>query len=140
MKFSLNTENCEEIKLDMASSEINEVRNAIEEFCFGIASFFIDFMHQVGCKTEEQAKGLQEVCVSCIKRNVEIMIKEGLLSINEDLNREKEELVRQMKKHGYSDEEIENMTQLLIECGSIEKLNEELINLGEENELDIKKK
>lgn len=42
-----------------------------------------------------------------------------------------------MQERGHSEEEIENVTKLLIECGSMKKLKETLINLGEDEEKGI---
>ncbi len=79
MKFTLDTNECENIKLEITDEERENVVSAIQEFCFGMSSFFVDFLMKFGCDTEEKAKKLQEACMSCMGRNLDVMIKDILL-------------------------------------------------------------
>lgn len=42
MKFSLDTNNCEKIHIEIEENEANDLSSAIQEFAFGLASFFIN--------------------------------------------------------------------------------------------------
>ena len=140
MKFNLDTTDCENIKLKITDEECEDVASAIQEFCFGMSSFFVDFFMQLNCDTEEKAKKLQDVCVSCINRNLDVMVKEILLD-NEDISDELESdidmLKSEMKKHGFSDSEIENIVKLVRNSGSVEAANDVLMNIAKQNGVDL---
>ena len=101
--------------------------------------FFVDFLMKLGCDTEEKAKKLQEVCMSCMGRNLDVMIKDILLDDNEtsdDLENDIETLKSEMKSHGFSDKEIENIVDLVRDCGSIDAANDVLKKIGEQSGID----
>ena len=139
MKFTLDTNECENIKLEITDEESESVASAIQEFCFGMSSFFVDFMMKLGFNTEEVAKSFQELCMSCIAKNLDVMIKDILLDNNEtsyELENDIETLKSEMKSHGFSDKEIENIVDLVSDCGSIEAANDILKKIGEQNGID----
>lgn len=68
MKFNLNTDKCEDIKLSFdRDANLEEI---ILDFCFGISALYTDFCMQLGLD-QDQARSLLEVCQSCMTRNVE---------------------------------------------------------------------
>lgn len=139
MKFTLDTNECENIKLEITDEESESVASAIQEFCFGMSSFFVDFLMKLGCDTEEKAKKLQEVCMSCMGRNLDVMIKDILLDDNEtsdDLENDIETLKSEMKNHGFSDKENENIVDLVRDCGSVEAAKDVLKKIGEQNGIE----
>lgn len=136
MKFALDTNNCENIKLEITDTESEDIASAIQEFCFGMSSFFVDFLMKLGCDTEEKAKKLQEVCISCMDRNLDVMIKDVLLDdkvSSNELESDIEMLKSEMKSRGFSDKEIENIVDLVRDSGSIEAANYVLKKIGEQN-------
>lgn len=137
MKFNLDTNNRENISLKIEDNECEDISLAIQEFAFGIASFFTDFMMRLNCDTEEKARKVQEVCMSCIKRDLNVMIKETLLNNNdEELKSEIENVIKEMENKGFSKEEISNITKIIEECGSLEDATYFLRKIGEENDID----
>ena len=139
MKFTLDTNECENIKLEITDEESEDVASAIHEFCFGISSFFVDFMMKLGFNTEEVTKSFQELCMSCIARNLDVMIKNILLDDSENSDEQEtdiETLKSEMKNHGFSEKEIENIVDLVRDCGSIEAAKDILKKIGEQNGID----
>ncbi len=55
MKFQLDTEDMETIKLTFFSDEDleNELSENIQDFCYGMAAFFVDFAQKIGCDTKK---------------------------------------------------------------------------------------
>lgn len=74
--------------------------------------------------------------MSCIERDLDLLIKKTLLNNNEDLKCEIEGVIKEMEKNGYSKEEISNITRLIEECGSLEDAIDFLRKIGEENGID----
>lgn len=123
MHFSLDTEHCEEMKLTITDKERQDgTSTVIQEFCFGMASLFVDFAMKLNCRDAKQADKLKEVCFSCIGHNIDEMIKQGLLEpkdneIDED---EINDLVEQLKKANFSGDQIEHVLEIVRIAGSIE--------------------
>ena len=84
MQFNLDTEHCEGLKLRITDKERQDgLAVAIQEFCFGMASFFVDFAMKLNCDAK-QAMKLKEVCFSCIDNNIDDMVnKHSLLEPKE---------------------------------------------------------
>ena len=76
MKFSLDTEKYEDIKLHLDPDTTLE--EDIHELCFALAAFYVGFCMHVGLD-EEKARSFLEVCQPCVARDVEAMLSEGLL-------------------------------------------------------------
>ena len=39
---------------------------------------------KLNCDTEEKARKVQEICTSCVERNLDVMIEETLLNDNDE--------------------------------------------------------
>lgn len=75
MIFSLDTNNYENIHLDLSEEmENGDPKSAILEFCYGIASFISDFSMQMDCKTMEQYLEMKKLCLSCIEKNLDVIL------------------------------------------------------------------
>ena len=134
MKFNLDTNNCEEIKIEIEKNEADDLSSAIQEFSFGIASFFTDFMMKLNCDTEEKADKVRDICMSCVNNNLNVMVKEILLDdIDEDLEIEIEELLNEMRERDFSEEECSNIADIVRDSGSMSAAIEYLKKVGEEN-------
>lgn len=123
MQFSLDTEHCEEMKLTITDKERQDgTATVIQEFCFGMASLFVDFAMKLNCRDAKQADKLKEVCFSCIGHNIDEMVKQGLLEpkdngIDED---EINDLVEKLKKADFSEDQIAHILEIVRSAGSIE--------------------
>ena len=123
MQFALDTEHCEEMKLTITDKERQDgTATVIQEFCFGMASLFVDFAMKLNCRDAKQADKLKEVCFSCIGHNIDEMVKQGLLEpkdneIDED---EINDLVEQLKKANFSEDQIAHILEIVRSAGSIE--------------------
>ena len=121
MKFYLNTDKCEDIKLSFNRNA--DLEENILDFCFGISALYTDFCMQLGLD-QDQARSLLEVCQSCMTRNVEELLAKGLLDDEEDddgvSDEELDELEHAMRAAGFSTEEISNIVDLVQDAGSME--------------------
>ena len=61
MKFSFDTENARNIYLDIEYAECKDISLAIQNFSYGISSFFAEFMTRLKCDTEEKAEKVQSL-------------------------------------------------------------------------------
>lgn len=77
MKFSLDTEICGDINLQLDTDA--DLQKTIADFAFGLSAFYADFAMQLSLN-EEQTMSLLEVVQSCITTNVDAFISEGLLN------------------------------------------------------------
>lgn len=131
MIFNLDTNNYEDIHLDITEEKKQgDIPNVIMEFSYSVASFFTDLASQLDCNTE-QARGLQEVCLSCINKNIDMILDSGILE--EDLEEsdvisqeEKDELVNRLTESGFSEDEIHSIIDLVQSEGSFENATEYL--------------
>lgn len=141
MFFNLDTEKCEDIKLHFDHN--SNLEDTISEFCFGISAFYMDFCMRLGLD-QEQARGLLEVCQSCMTRDVEDMLSRGLL-VEEDEDDKAEgvsadeidELERGMTAAGFSEEEISSIVGLVQNAGSMEAALRILKGIGVEADIDL---
>lgn len=134
MKFSLDTNNCEKIHIEIEENEANDLSSAIQEFAFGLASFFINFMAKLNCDTKEKATEVRNICMSCINNNLDFMIKEILVDdIDEDLEVEIEELLKAMSEKGFSEKECSNIADIVRGSGSMSAAIGYLKRVGEDN-------
>ena len=143
MIFKLNTNNDEDMCLDISDErETGDLQNAIGEFCGGIASFFTEFAIQLNCKRMEQARALEEVCLSCIKDNIdgildEVFCDEDYEEDNGLTQDELEDLAARLKESGFSEDEISSIVKLVQSVGSIEDANEYLKGIAEQKNIDL---
>lgn len=123
MHFSLDTEHCEEMRLTITDKERQDgTATVIQEFCFGMASLFVDFAMKLNCRDAKQADKLKEVCFSCIGHNIDEMVKQGLLESNDSEIDQDEinDLVEQLKKASFSEDQIAHILEIVRSAGSIE--------------------
>lgn len=139
MVFNLDTEKCEDIKLHFDHN--SNLEDTISEFCFGISAFYMDFCMRLGLD-QEQARGLLEVCQSCMTRDVEDMLSRGLLDGEDEddtvgvSDEELDELEQAMSAAGFSEEEIDSIVALVQDAGSMEAALGILKGIGEEAGVD----
>lgn len=142
MIFNLDTNNYEDIHLDITEEKKRgDIQNVILEFSYSVASFFTDLASQLDYNTE-QARGLQKVCLSCIKKNIDIILDSRILE--EDLKEsdvisqeEKDELVNRLKESGFSEDEIHSILDLVQSEGSFENATEYLKQMAKEYNIDL---
>lgn len=80
MLFNLDTDDYEAIKIDITEKdEEKELGEIVSEFCYAIASFFIDFSTKLNAKNKEQIDVLKDVCSSCIDNYIDIIANEVLV-------------------------------------------------------------
>lgn len=124
MKFHFDTEKCENIQLlfDRAA----DLEENILDFCFGITALYTDFCMQLGFDAED-ATSLLKACQSCMTRNLEEFISNGMLDPDDEddesesvSDEEIDELEQGMRAAGFSDEEISNIVDLVQDAGSME--------------------
>lgn len=139
MIFNLDTNDYKNIKVTLTDDDYEqEVSTLVQEFCFAMSSFFVDFAMKLNCDTE-QAKGLKEVVLDCADRNIEHLLNEGLLDdkYDEELEEEIDELAEAMIDSGFSNAEITNIAQLVRDAGSMEAATEYLKEFALESGIDI---
>ncbi|MEE0874779.1 MAG: hypothetical protein UIH27_15100 [Ruminococcus sp.] len=75
MIFSLDTNNYENIHLDLSEEmENSDIKSAVLEFCYGIASFITDFSMKMDCKTMEEYLKMKKLLIPCIEENVDMIL------------------------------------------------------------------
>jgi len=91
MIFQLDTDHYDEIKLTFSENEHeNGLPKMIEEFCYGVSAFFVDFAMKLECDTKDAAS-LKEICLSCIANDIDVILEHGILEPAEDEKRPEEE-------------------------------------------------
>lgn len=122
MKFYFDTNDYNSIKIDIVEFDLS-VSDAIQEFCFAMSLFFVNFVMYLNCDTRKKVEVWKDICTSYIDRNINSM-----LNNQDDINK----LTEKMKEHGFSEAEITNMLKFVTDCGNIDtannKLEEILIN------------
>ena len=103
MIFKQDTEKNE---LNLIFTETDEVGTVklVEDFCDGMAWFFIMFAARVGCQSEN-AKVLKKVCMEQIEKTVDAVIDDGNLEklqkvLEESIPEEYAELAQKMEEEG----------------------------------------
>ena len=134
MKFSLDTDHYEDLRLSFSESDFSsDVSEVIEEFCFAMASFFVDLAMKLNCDAN-QAANLKGVCLPCIGGNIDLMLKQGVVKSADDEPVSEEELdvlMQGMKANGFSQEEIETVVRLVKDRGGLEAAKEYLKRIAE---------
>ena len=142
MIFKLNTNDDEDMCLDLSEErETGDLQNAIGEFCGGIASFFTEFAIQLNCKRAEQARALEEVCLSCIKDNIDDILNEVFYEEDNEeddgvTQDEIEDLTSRLSEAGFSEDEISSVVRLVQSAGSIEAANDYVKDIFEQYAID----
>lgn len=120
MKFSFDTENARNINLDIEDAECKDISLAIQNFSYGISSFFAEFMTRLKCDTEEKAEKVQEICMSCVERNLKSMVKDVILECNDDYICALASIQEEMENRGFSEDEISIITKFIEANGKTE--------------------
>lgn len=141
MKFHFDTEKCEDIQLHFDREA--DLEENILDFSFGIAALYTDFCIQLGLDAED-ATSLLKVCKSCMTRNLEEFISNGMLDPDDEddevesvSDEEIDELERGMRAAGFSDEEIRNIVDLVQDAGSMEAALKILKGIAEDAGIDL---
>ena len=75
MIFSLDTNSYENIHLDLSEEmENGDIKSAVLEFCYGIASFITDFSMKMDCKTMEEYLKMKKLLIPCIEENIDMIL------------------------------------------------------------------
>ena len=136
MIIKLDTNDYEGISLTITDEEReNGTVDLIQEFCYAMAALFTDFSMKLNCDTE-QAKGLKDVCLSCIERNIDSILDEGVLEYDDDEEEvidaeEIDELKDRLTEAGFDNEEIQNIIALVENSGGIENATDFLKSIGD---------
>lgn len=139
MKYSLDTDNYDTIKLEISEKDISKgMVDVINEFCYGIAAFYTDFASQINCDTEK-AKSFKSIFIDCLGRIIDDILDEGVLDIDNSNNTEEvEELKGQLQEAGFSEDEIDNIAKLVSDIGSVEGALEYLDEIIRQNDSEKK--
>ena len=121
MIFSLDTAKIEELKITFSMEDYGGDDFALfQDFCFGMASFFTAFAKEYECDTKA-ASSFKTVCLSCIGRDIDYIIEQGIFEqdatngIPED---ELNDFSERLRAKGFSESEISAYIQLAIDAGS----------------------
>ena len=140
MKFHFDTEKCEDILLHF-DREVDLEENILD-FCFGITAIYTDFCMQLGLDADD-ATSLLKVCQSCMGKNLEEFISNGILDPDDEddeaecvSDEEIDELTQGMRAAGFSDEEISSIVGLVQDAGSMETALGILKGIGEDAGID----
>jgi hypothetical protein len=145
MELRVDTERLESLSLTFSDEDLqNELSTNIQNFCYGMAALYMDFVDKIGCDSE-RATSFKEVFFSCMGRDIDLFLRAGILEhLDEDeekIPEECEELVERMREKGFTEEEIADAVQLVKTCGGLEeatghldKMIEDLENDSSENE------
>lgn len=141
MLFHLDTENCENIRLRFNPN--GNLEENILEFCFGMSALYTDFCMQIGLD-QDQSRSLLDVVQSCMTRDVEEILSHGLLDSDDDeddgtdgvSDDEIDELGQAMTDAGFSNEEIQNVINLVKDAGSMDAALKILKGIGENAGID----
>ena len=141
MKFQFDTEKCEDIQLRFDREADLEAN--ILDFCFGITALYTDFCMQLGLDADD-ATSLLNVCQSCMGKNLEEFISNGILDPDDEddeaecvSDEEIDELTQGMRAAGFSDEEISNIVDLVQDAGSMEAALNILKGIAEDAGIDL---
>lgn len=130
MIFSLDTDDYETIKIAITEEDKEkEMGEIVSEFCYAMASFFIDFSTKLKVKRKEQIDVLKDVCSSCIENYIDIIANEVFSNSTTPAEEGMSDLVRKLQDSNFSEEEIESLLNFVKNCGSIEKAQEYLNKL-----------
>ena len=141
MIIKLDTNNYEGISLAITDEEReNGTVDLIQEFCYAMAALFTDFSMELSCDIE-QAKGLKDVCLSCIERDIDSILDEGVLEDGDDDEdiidaEEINELKDRLTDSGFDNEEIQNIISLVENFGGIENASAFLKSIGDAAGID----
>lgn len=140
MKFHLDTDKCEDIQLRFNRED--NMESNILDFCFGITALYTDFCMQLGLDAEK-ATSLLGVCQSCMTRNLEEFISNGVLDPDDEddeaecvPDEEIGELEQGMRAAGFSEEDIHSIVGLVQDVGSMDAALEVLKDRAEEAGID----
>lgn len=73
MKFYFDTNDYNSIKIDIVESDLS-VYDAIQEFCFIISLFFVNFVMYLNCNTRKKVEVWKDICTSYIDKNINSML------------------------------------------------------------------
>ncbi len=84
MKFQLDTEDMETIKLTFSDEDLkNELSENIQDFCYGWRHFLLILRRRLAV-TRKKALELKDLCFSCAGNDVEALLHAGILDEEED--------------------------------------------------------
>ena len=77
MRLYVDTSNYEDLSIRMSEKEKEAgPATAIEEFCYAMASFIVDFSKvHLGCN-KDSVRSSKELCLSCINTDVDLILDE----------------------------------------------------------------
>ena len=77
MRLNVDTNTYEDISIKLSDEEYEaDLASNIEEFCYAMASFIVDFSKgDLGCN-KERALSFKDLCLSCIDKDVSIILDE----------------------------------------------------------------
>lgn len=77
MKLIVDTKHYEDLSIKISDEEYEAgIASTIEEFCYAIASFIVDFSKvHLGCN-KESALSFKDLCLSCIDKDVSLILDE----------------------------------------------------------------
>lgn len=91
MKFNLNTDKIEDLKLTFSDLEYEkDIADIIADFSYGMGAFFVDFAVKLNCNTE-QARVLKDVVISCLGRNIDDFLDRDVLDHDDETAEQSEE-------------------------------------------------
>lgn len=135
MKFYFDTEKNENLLLTFNPND--DPKESIYDLCYGLSVMYTEFCVRLGLD-EEDARNLLSVCQSFMTKNVEEYISNGILNPDDESDEadgvsdeDLDALKKSMVAAGFSDEEVQNITELVKDVG-IDGALEVLRDIGRE--------
>ena len=138
MKFEMDTQNFEDMKLIISDEEYNgEATDLINDFCFAMSAFFASFAQRI-IGDMESVKKLKKVCYSVTDRMIDEFFERNEQDDKSNVdNSKKEELIEKLKDYDFSEEEIAGVVNIIDELGSFELAIEYLKKIGKEHGINF---
>ncbi len=139
MIFNLDTSHYETTKIFLTDKECDAaIPELIEEFCFAIASFFLDFAVKLDCD-KKQGDELKDIVLDCTGDIIEHLLENDLLKPSEDESPEEETdtQTEETENAGFTEADIANIVQLIEDCGGLASTKEFLRQYAAEKGIDI---
>ena len=127
MKFSVDTNNFENIKLEINDEEFNDPQNLITDFCFATASFYLDLAQKIGANIS-QVQSFKKVCVPLIDQIINSAIDDGMFDDGTESSEqtgisqeELDELRVRLENSNLSDDKVDVIIKAASSFNSIEE-------------------
>ena len=85
MKFSLDTNDYESLHLEISAEEWKSgLGNIMQELCFALSSFYIDFASRISFESEEQCEKITQKFVELVDANIKLIMSQGIINFEDE--------------------------------------------------------